>query len=56
MASTTYGVLGIKVWVFKGEVLSEQAQPMPVGAAPGAGPAVGPNSSKTAQTRVEQEA
>ena len=34
VASTTYGVLGIKVWVFKGEVLSEQAQPMPVGAAP----------------------
>ena len=34
VASTTYGVLGIKVWVFKGEMLSEQAQPMPVGAAP----------------------
>ena len=34
VATTTYGVLGIKVWVFKGEVLSEQAQPMPVGATP----------------------
>ena len=34
VASTTYGVLGIKVWVFKGEVLSEQSQPVPVGATP----------------------
>ena len=34
VASTTYGVLGIKVWVFKGEVLSEQSQPLPVGATP----------------------
>ena len=33
-AQTTYGACGVKVWVFKGEVLSEQAQPMPVGAAP----------------------
>jgi small subunit ribosomal protein S3 len=34
VARTTYGVLGIKVWVFKGEVLKDQAAPMPMGAAP----------------------
>jgi small subunit ribosomal protein S3 len=34
VASTTYGVLGIKVWVFKGEVLPGQKQQPPVGAAP----------------------
>ncbi|WP_320663735.1 30S ribosomal protein S3 [Prochlorococcus sp. MIT 1223] len=34
IASTTYGVLGIKVWVFKGEVLPKEEQPLPVGASP----------------------
>ena len=34
LASTTYGVLGIKVWVFKGEVLPGQKEQLPVGAAP----------------------
>jgi small subunit ribosomal protein S3 len=34
VASTTYGVLGIKVWVFKGEVLPGQQEQVPVGAAP----------------------
>jgi small subunit ribosomal protein S3 len=35
VASTTYGVLGIKVWVFKGEVLGDEArQQLPVGATP----------------------
>ena len=34
VASTTYGVLGIKVWVFKGEVLPGQKEQVPVGAAP----------------------
>ena len=33
-ANTTYGVLGIKVWVFKGEVLPKEEQTMPVGANP----------------------
>ncbi|MYF36921.1 MAG: 30S ribosomal protein S3 [Synechococcus sp. SB0678_bin_12] len=34
-ARTTYGVLGIKVWVFKGEVLPDEKQPAaPMGAAP----------------------
>ena len=31
-ANTTYGVLGIKVWVFKGEVLPKEEQTIPVGA------------------------
>ena len=35
VASTTYGVLGIKVWVLKGEVLSDDSQQqIPVGANP----------------------
>jgi len=34
VASTTYGVLGIKVWVFKGEVLPKEEQPIPVGGSP----------------------
>jgi len=33
-ANTTYGVLGIKDWVFKGEVLPKEEQPIPVGASP----------------------
>ena len=33
-ANTTYGVLGIKVWVFKGEVLSKEEQTIPVGSNP----------------------
>jgi small subunit ribosomal protein S3 len=34
VATTTYGVLGIKVWVFKGEVLPGQQEQVPVGGAP----------------------
>ena len=34
IASTTYGVLGIKVWVFKGEILAKEDQALPVGASP----------------------
>ena len=29
-AKTTYGVIGIKVWVFKGEVISKHEQPLAV--------------------------
>ena len=36
-AKTTYGVIGIKVWVFKGEIISKHEQPL---AAPGAPEAV----------------
>ena len=28
-AHTTYGVLGIKVWVFKGEIIGETAEAAP---------------------------
>jgi small subunit ribosomal protein S3 len=34
VATTTYGVLGIKVWVFKGEVLPGQKEQLPAGGAP----------------------
>jgi small subunit ribosomal protein S3 len=38
-AKTTYGVIGIKVWVFKGEVMSRNEQPA---GAPGTAPAAEP--------------
>ena len=34
VARTTYGVLGIKVWVCKGEVLGDKVQKVPVGGNP----------------------
>jgi len=34
VATTTYGVLGIKVWVFKGEVLPGQKEQLPAAGAP----------------------
>ena len=37
-AKTTYGVIGIKVWVFKGEVFGDKAGQQPVEAAPAAEP------------------
>ena len=43
-ANTTYGVLGIKVWVFKGEVLSKEEQTIPVG-----------NSQKRKSSRIPQQ-
>ena len=41
-ARTTYGVIGIKVWVFKGEVLAKSDQPAAAIAAALAAPAVAP--------------
>ncbi len=44
-AQTTYGVIGIKVWIFKGEVFDQpeveaaEAEPQADAAAPGAKPA-----------------
>ena len=38
-AHTTYGVIGIKVWVFKGEVMAHNAEPA-------AAPAPAPETSK----------
>jgi small subunit ribosomal protein S3 len=40
-AKTTYGVIGIKVWVFKGEVLPHNAEPQ-------AAPAPAPEAPKRA--------
>jgi small subunit ribosomal protein S3 len=37
-AKTTYGVIGIKVWVFKGEIISKHEQPL-------AAPAVAPEAA-----------
>jgi SSU ribosomal protein S3P len=36
-ALTTYGILGIKVWIFKGEVFDEKSTPVVLSAKEGAG-------------------
>jgi small subunit ribosomal protein S3 len=43
-AKTTYGVIGVKVWIFKGEVFSQQEQP-PVAEGDGQAPAVAPTEA-----------
>ena len=45
---TTYGVIGIKVWVFKGEVLAH-------GAEPASAPALGAGSAEAAASRRSEE-
>jgi small subunit ribosomal protein S3 len=35
-ANTTYGTIGIKVWIFKGEILRQRSRRLPSGAAPAA--------------------
>lgn len=47
-AKTTYGVIGIKVWVFKGEVMSRNEQPA---AAPGVTPAAEPDQPAPRKSR-----
>ena len=44
-AKTTYGVIGIKVWVFKGEIMSKHEQPI---AAPAAAPEAAPAPERKA--------
>jgi small subunit ribosomal protein S3 len=38
-AMTTYGVIGVKVWIFKGEVFQQQEQAAPAEGAEGQAPA-----------------
>ncbi|MGH8661818.1 MAG: 30S ribosomal protein S3, partial [Burkholderiales bacterium] len=47
-AKTSYGVIGIKVWVFKGEVMHKSEQPAAAVAAALAAPAVAPAPEKPA--------
>jgi small subunit ribosomal protein S3 len=47
-AKTTYGVIGIKVWVFKGEVMSKNEQPVTV---PGAAQAAEPEQPAARRPR-----
>jgi len=52
-AKTTYGVIGIKVWVYKGEVLTKaEAQAAPPAAAPATAPAEAPAEPKRAKKPV----
>ena len=48
-AKTTYGVIGVKVWIFKGEVFQQPEQPAaPVEGAEGQAPAATPPAEATA--------
>jgi small subunit ribosomal protein S3 len=47
-AKTSYGVIGIKVWVFKGEVMQKSDQPVAAVAAALAAPAVPPATPSAA--------
>jgi small subunit ribosomal protein S3 len=59
-AKTTYGVIGIKVWVYKGEVVAKaEAQVAPTGqpsAVPAAAPAEAPTEPKRAKKPVPRPA
>jgi small subunit ribosomal protein S3 len=59
-AKTTYGVIGIKVWVYKGEVVAKaEAQAAPAGqpsAVPAAAPAEAPAEPKRAKKPVPRPA
>jgi small subunit ribosomal protein S3 len=41
-AKTTYGVIGVKCWIFKGEVFQQQEQAAPAEGAEGQAPAAAP--------------
>jgi small subunit ribosomal protein S3 len=48
-AKTTYGVIGVKVWIFKGEVFQQPEQPAaPAEGAEGQAPAATPPAEATA--------
>ena len=51
-ARTTYGVIGIKVWVFKGEVLAHNAEPA---AAPAPAPEAPKRPRRSAPARRSEE-
>ena len=46
-AKTTYGIIGIKVWVFKGEILTKHEQAL-------AAPAAAPESVVTREARADK--
>ena len=54
-ASTTYGIIGIKVWVFKGEVFAENT-PVPIGATPPADAPAAEPEKKVRKPRAKDAA
>jgi small subunit ribosomal protein S3 len=50
-AKTSYGVIGAKVWVFKGEILARREQPVAAPAAPEPEAAPAPAPEKPKRTR-----
>jgi small subunit ribosomal protein S3 len=55
-AKTTYGVIGIKVWVYKGEVMSKAEAPAAAAAVPGAVPAPAPTEAPAEPRRAQKPA
>jgi small subunit ribosomal protein S3 len=55
-AKTTYGVIGIKVWVYKGEVMSKAEAPAAAAAVPGAVPAPAPTEAPAEPRRAKKPA
>ena len=53
-AKTSYGVIGIKVWVFKGEVMQKSDQPVAAVAAALAAPAVPPPAAPAPDNKLKK--
>ena len=51
-ARTTYGVIGVKVWIFKGEVFEQSAEQV-VDVPPAAAPAMAPTAAPAATPAPE---
>jgi small subunit ribosomal protein S3 len=54
-ASTTYGIIGIKVWVFKGEIFADNVQ-APIGATPSVDAPVAEPEKKVRKPRAKDAA
>jgi small subunit ribosomal protein S3 len=54
-ASTTYGIIGIKVWVFKGEIFADNV-PTPIGATPSLDAPVAEPEKKVRKPRAKDAA
>ena len=54
-AKTTYGVIGIKVWVFKGEILAKNEQPLAIASALRRRPSPSRRRRRASRARRQQE-
>ena len=51
-AETTYGIIGVKVWVYKGDTLGRGAEAPPVASAPAIEPSVDDKKSRRAPAKT----